>query len=856
MRTTRWIAWMAAAALLAGCPAGDFDGDFGKLGGSSSPVAATLTVAQGSNLPADGTVNNFQQHVSLIQIRLEAQGGEDVTVDSIAVDFGGTAGLTAIDEASLYADMDDNGLFSQFFDTQLANTSSPAATTTFNGVSRTITAGTSENWIVVVDFNGSDAGGNTFNASFAGATAVTATGATSGDPVTVTGTAFAGREVTTQSIGTLNLSAGPANPADADIYGNETDHLMFHLTLTAGAVEDVDITSVRITHQGSGSMSPDVTTVRLIKDVNLNDVYDSGTDTELGSVSPSSHLIDFSISDTVTASGTNGWFVLYTFSGSASVGDDFQATLQANTDITAQGASTSQAAIVVGAPILGGTMTIPPGTLAVSAGAQMPAGGAVTPPATRAVLQITLSTTGSTEGVDISSITFVDIGGGALSNLQFAHLLVDNGATKGAYDAGGDTGIVLGMPVSNTTLTFNISPPYNLNPGTTEDWILVYDWTTGPGDYQATIHPAVHVAAQGAFSATPITASGSAVQGPVFNASGGGASMAWNSVAASWGPGAVIFSSGLHDPANNRFLVFGGSTSNSIFRGGTNDVYALSTGTVGGEAWTQLSPGGTSSPPPRWGHKVAYDPTHQYMYVFGGADNSGTGKGSTLSDVWRLSLSGGGNGTWSQVPTTGTAPARTLAAVAYDSSADRIIVFGGGDTAAGTGNLYGDTYQLDLNISPAPWTQVSTGGPTARKGSIGMISQASGVMMVFGGATSTSYVNETWFLNLSSWNWTPLSPTTPPSPRACMGRTYDNTNDKVYIFGGETAGGVKLNDVYAFDFSGPSWSQVSTTATPPSPRQGSALGWDGSNTRLLMHGGGAASFSNPDTLAGDTFYLQ
>jgi hypothetical protein len=715
----------------------------------------------------------------------------------------------------------------------------------FNGLNRTIPKGTSQDWIVVYDFNGSDPGGNTFGADFPGTGSVSGTGMTSSSPAIVTTSAFAGRLVTTMVIGSLTAFAGSGNPVAANIAGTETGHLMLHTTLTAGSVEAVTITEVRFTNTGTGNTNGDVSNVYLVRDDNANGVYDSGTDTTLGTVTlppPTQDLFIFPISQTVAASGTLGLLVLYDFKGTTPPGDDFQASLAQGSHVVATGDTTSQPVTPAGTPVLGGRQTVAPGTLSVAAGPNMPAGLPVTPPVIQSVLQISL-TAGPSEGVNVSNITFTDNGGGAPANIQWAHLYDDVGPTPGQFDPGQDQSLQSNQTFSGSTVAFNITG--NIAAGQTVNWILIYDWGGGTGgSYRATVNPSAQITATGAISSATIVPTGASVQGNVFTISGGPSTMNWAQLSPTGsGPGALIYHSGVYDTGNQRAIFFGGTNSTTIIGGAQSSTYFLTTGSVGSETWQPFTPGGTP-PTARFGHSAAFDASGQRMLIYGGLDNTS----STLSDVHAMTTATQGSESWSQITPTGGAPGRANAAVAYDPGTNALIVVCGAD---GGGTDYGDTYELDLNTNQ--WTQRSTAGPTVRSGCVGAVH--SGVMMVFGGFTvgTATYHADTWILNLSNWTWSQLTPSTVPPARAEATLAYDPVNGRAYMYGGADASGAR-NDVYYYDFVIQNWFLISPGGTPPNARQAAGAGWDTSNLRMVIQGGGVAGL--PATLYSDTFELR
>src|SRR5437762_8982329 len=104
-----------------------------------------------------------------------------------------------------------------------------------------------------------------------------------------------------------------------------------------------------------------------------------------------------------------------------------------------------------------------------------------------------------------------------------------------------------------------------------------------------------------------------------------------------------------------------------------NQVWALSL--TGTPTWSSIVPLGTP-PPPRVGHLAVYDPVRDRMLVFGGERSPAPQTIVALNDVWELTL--GGTPTWTQLLPSGAPPSpRWLVAGAYDSGADRLLVFGG-----------------------------------------------------------------------------------------------------------------------------------------------------------------------------------
>ena len=116
----------------------------------------------------------------------------------------------------------------------------------------------------------------------------------------------------------------------------------------------------------------------------------------------------------------------------------------------------------------------------------------------------------------------------------------------------------------------------------------------------------------------------------------------------------------VYDTANNRMIVFGGSTATGF----TNRVWVLANanGLGGTPKWAELKPVG-GPPPPRVNHMAAYDQANNRLIVYGG---STTGL-AVLTDFWVLTNANGLGGTprWIQLSYGGALPSQRVAGFAH-----------------------------------------------------------------------------------------------------------------------------------------------------------------------------------------------
>jgi hypothetical protein len=199
-----------------------------------------------------------------------------------------------------------------------------------------------------------------------------------------------------------------------------------------------------------------------------------------------------------------------------------------------------------------------------------------------------------------------------------------------------------------------------------------------------------------------------------------------------------------------------------------NDLWQF---TVSGTpAWTQLAPAGTP-PSPRSGAKLVYDSSRDRLLLFGGTSNAGY-----QNDVWALSLAG--TPTWTQVTTSGTpAPPRTSHAMIYDPVRDRLVIFGGIQSGP-----WNDLWTLSLSGTPTWQTFPHPPGmPPEMRGQSGVYDAARDRMIVLGSLET----RDVWLLDLGAMTWKKLWPWGPPHPASGWPAVgYDPVRDRIILVGG------------------------------------------------------------------------
>lgn len=211
------------------------------------------------------------------------------------------------------------------------------------------------------------------------------------------------------------------------------------------------------------------------------------------------------------------------------------------------------------------------------------------------------------------------------------------------------------------------------------------------------------------------------------------------------------------------------------------------TGRWNGRAWDIVDQDSTTR---RGGAAGALDTRRNRYAHFGGSD----APRSVNRDTWEFD-----GARWTRVSTVGPPP-MMIAAMAYDSRRDAMVLFGGWDPSTRT--TYGDTWELQLG----QWHRVETSGPSPRSAAGMVYDTRRGVVLLFGGsdAASDQPLADTWTWNGSAWRRLDV---TGPSPRSDAFMAYDPARGVTVLFGG--MGGTparSLGDTWEFD--GSRWRQV------------------------------------------------
>jgi cysteine-rich repeat protein len=216
----------------------------------------------------------------------------------------------------------------------------------------------------------------------------------------------------------------------------------------------------------------------------------------------------------------------------------------------------------------------------------------------------------------------------------------------------------------------------------------------------------------------------------------------------------------------------------------------------------------------RQGHVGAYMAAQKLFVVFGGTRGN-----VVLDDQWQRNASG----TWS--PYTGTRPsARREAVMVYDSTRQRLVLFGGLD-ANDTG--LDDTWEFDGTT----WTKMTPAmSPSARWGS-GMAFVASSSRSILFGGTNVGALSDTW--TYDGVTWAPVSLSAHPPGRSEHAMTWDAARGVVVLYGGTGGLFSAFNDTWELSLAG--W--IERQIPGPSARTGAVLAYSTARGKAVLFGG-------------------
>ena len=172
----------------------------------------------------------------------------------------------------------------------------------------------------------------------------------------------------------------------------------------------------------------------------------------------------------------------------------------------------------------------------------------------------------------------------------------------------------------------------------------------------------------------------------------------------------------------------------------------------------------------------------------------------------------------------GLPPGRRDAAMAFDAARGVTVLFGGASASA----QLGDTWTWDGNA----WAKREPGSaPAARDSAAITYDSARAEVLLFGGRVGQSLGADTW--TWSGRDWTRRQPAHAPPARAGALLAYYPASGAAILFGGVGIGG-ELADTW--EWSGNDWLALPAAGRPELSSPGAAMAYDARQARLLASG--------------------
>lgn len=207
-------------------------------------------------------------------------------------------------------------------------------------------------------------------------------------------------------------------------------------------------------------------------------------------------------------------------------------------------------------------------------------------------------------------------------------------------------------------------------------------------------------------------------------------------------------------------------------------------------------------------------------------------------------------GSWQRLETTNAPRARRDAALGYDPARHRLILFGGRSTT----ETFFDTWALDLTT--LVWQPLATGDvprPRARHSMVSGVDTIRNRFLITTGQKDSLLLNDIWSFDLTTDTWSEI-----PAQGAIPDIRYGSAGgisaegDSLFLSHGFTNEG-RYDDTRRFDLATNTWHDVTPGSTRPLPRCLHAATLTQGNDMVLF--GGCASGFGPCPL-NDTWLFE
>ncbi len=227
--------------------------------------------------------------------------------------------------------------------------------------------------------------------------------------------------------------------------------------------------------------------------------------------------------------------------------------------------------------------------------------------------------------------------------------------------------------------------------------------------------------------------------------------------------------------------------------------------------------------------QAAYDSTADRVIMYGGwneTPNYATG------ETWSYDLET--NKFVNMAPDMSPSP-RFLGSMAYDSQSDKTVLFGGYNGQVPDFS-FDETWIYDYSTNN--WTQATAAtSPSYRYGFQLAYDSESDVIIFYGGNEQggRGFVDDTWAYDVDTDTWVEMNPTISPSPRMDFAMEYDSLNDRIILVSGYPLSGV-TSETWSYDYNTDTWTELSP-AYGPTSRSNPSMAYDSESQVMVLFGG-------------------
>jgi N-acetylneuraminic acid mutarotase len=272
-------------------------------------------------------------------------------------------------------------------------------------------------------------------------------------------------------------------------------------------------------------------------------------------------------------------------------------------------------------------------------------------------------------------------------------------------------------------------------------------------------------------------------------------------------------------------ILWGGLTGNiEIPANSSRETWAYD---VAANQWTLMKP---ATGPKGGAPSLAYDSESDRVILFGAIPFGENWKTSNMSQTWAYDYN---TDTWTKMA---DGPVKHLGArIAYDTQSDRVILFGGLNPSSYF--VYDDTWAYDFNSDT--WTEMkpSTSPPGTNYQALAYDSKADRVLMYGGSDNNGKFLFSVWAYNFNTNTWQEMLPGEQPSPesREYPVMVYDAESDRTILFGGDYDY-IKEGEIWTYAYSTNTWARFDSSLGP-GDRSRHGMAYSSAVDRVILFGG-------------------